>query len=629
MPGYRRSHATLNGDAANPIVQSAARIRRAHPSPLPSPPGTPDSCEIFFTNEPDEGSGSPATYCNFVTSSASGMSPSIVRPMSPRSSCFALSEPKGAPPPYSASAHPLKSAARASTLSPPLKDLAGSNLKWRTSGQDPDSKKRRPPAKTWFDNANVLKLFVIVLLLACAYITMIPSGRGAELRSKMSPTKLANAPVFSSLMSVAATTKKETSFRDQLPPGSQHLISPHEGELTLQVINFYHLAHLAMTTSRSVIVTPFNLPAGSAVGPSTVPFSSIFDLPRFKHLTNVDVIDFDEIRTHNADSIESLGCWVAPLILADVSSRAKSMMENGLVSSFFPIHSMGHVLNSAGEGDSIPSKPCRRRGFLTQRVTLWLINLSVRIGSGIHDFLNNFVNDIPAQTGLSQQAIFSQQAQTVVGSKHTVPDAQVMCIDPSLYRPDHPSTTITSDVIDAKDYTAFFSHGRHLYFTSELQETAMDIASFVLGHRGPYIAVHISAAAQKARCELEQKPGECEPSIAKYVEGVEEMRNLAMAGLKSGKNREHRHSTKSLSVLVSTDIVDLGFRGDLASLGWTLLEYEDLELVQRYGAWSPEIMDGVIHSSAKAFVGTKGSPKSIVAALRTQVWRQGPIRFIS
>ncbi|SGY20900.1 BQ5605_C016g08165 [Microbotryum silenes-dioicae] len=603
MPGYRRPHATLNGDAANPIVQSAARIRRAHPSPLPSPPGTPDLCEVFFTSEHEEGAGSPATYYTFPTSSASGKSPSMARSVSPRPSYFALSEPKCAPPPYSASAHPFKSAGRSSSLFPQLKDTAGLNLKWRTSGQqDPDSKKRRPPTTNWFDNANALKLVVIVLLLACAYLTMVPGGRGAELRSMMSPIKLANGPVFAPLMSVAATMKKHSSFRDELRPGSQHLISPNEGELALQVIDLYHLAHLAMTSSRSVIVTPFNLPAGTAVGPSTVPFSSIFDLQRFKQLTNVEVIDYDEIRPHDGDSVESLGCWVAPSILADVSSRARSMMINGLASSFFPIHSMGHVLNSAGEGDSIPR---------------------------IHDFLNKFVNDVPAQTGLSQQAIFSQQAQTFIGHKHTVPDAQVMCIDPSLYRPDHPSTTITSDVIEAKDYTAFFSHGRHLYFAAELQETAMDIASFVLGHRGPYISVHISAAAQKARCELEQKPEECEPSIAKYVEGVDEVRNLAVAGYKSGKNREHRHSTKSLSVLVSTDISDLGFRGELASLGWTLLEYEDLELVQRFGAWSPEIMDGVIHSSAKGFVGTKGSPKSIVGALRTQAWRQGPTRFVS
>lgn len=94
------------------------------------------------------------------------------------------------------------------------------------------------------------------------------------------------------------------------------------------------------------------------------------------------------------------------------------------------------------------------------------------------------------------------------------------------------------------------------------------------------------------------------------------------------KTREQRHSVRALSVVVSTDIVDLGFKGELAAAGWTLLDYEDLELRQRWGTWLPEIMDGVVQSKAAAFVGTRGSPQSTLAALRVHSWRSGPTELV-
>lgn len=95
------------------------------------------------------------------------------------------------------------------------------------------------------------------------------------------------------------------------------------------------------------------------------------------------------------------------------------------------------------------------------------------------------------------------------------------------------------------------------------------------------------------------------------------------------KTREQRHSVRALSVVVSTDITDLGFKGELAAAGWTLLDYEDLELRQRFGdSWLPAVMDQVVQSKAAAFVGTRGSAESTVSALRVKAWRSGPTELV-
>jgi len=94
------------------------------------------------------------------------------------------------------------------------------------------------------------------------------------------------------------------------------------------------------------------------------------------------------------------------------------------------------------------------------------------------------------------------------------------------------------------------------------------------------------------------------------------------------KSREHRHSTRALSVVVSTDIQDLAFIGELTNLGWTVLDYEDLELREKFGAWSPEVLTMAIESRATGFVGTRGSPQSTLSALRVRTWHKGPTELV-
>lgn len=250
---------------------------------------------------------------------------------------------------------------------------------------------------------------------------------------------------------------------------------------------------------------------------------------------------------------------------------------------------------------------------------------SLDLAPETHGFLARFDKDLSAQTGLIEQARHIAAAGL---SKHdAVPEDQVFCIDHTLYRPEHPTTKHSTTHLDPRDHTAFFKHGRHLHFAPEIHETAGEIVAHLLGHKHSFLAVHISASARASECKLLNEPDRCEANLLDYQRAVSRVKHV-VAQTAGRKNRENRHAAKNLSVVVSTDIKDLAFLGELANLGWTVLDYEDLEIRERFGRWDPQLMDQAIESRASGFVGTRGSAQSTISALRVRTWRSGPTELI-
>lgn len=250
-----------------------------------------------------------------------------------------------------------------------------------------------------------------------------------------------------------------------------------------------------------------------------------------------------------------------------------------------------------------------------------------------HNFLASFEKDGSAQAGLVEQAKHSSSVSTLTSSMHTDPETHVLCLDHTLYRPEHPTTAHSTTHLDPRDHTAFHTHGKALHYVPDLQDAALDLVAFVLGHRSPFIVVHIDAQAQAAECALRNDADEdCRvPKLSRYLEAVERVLEIAIrsnGGQGKKQSREQRHQVRALSVVVSTDVTDLGFKGELAAAGWSLLDFDDLEMKQRFGQWTPEIIEGVVQSKATAFVGTRGSSVSTLAALRVRSWRQGPTELV-
>lgn len=124
-----------------------------------------------------------------------------------------------------------------------------------------------------------------------------------------------------------------SAFTYQVKPNSE--LIPYHPFTAQQIMNFYHLTHLASVLYRIPLVAPFSV-SHADEAPTSIPFSSIFDMPRFSQATSVSVVDWNDIRPVGAKE-DSLGCWIGPVSDKEIDGRAAAMRENGVVASFFPM----------------------------------------------------------------------------------------------------------------------------------------------------------------------------------------------------------------------------------------------------------------------------------------------------
>ncbi|GAA5820164.1 hypothetical protein JCM11251_005510 [Rhodosporidiobolus azoricus] len=479
-------------------------------------------------------------------------------------------------------------------------------LNWRDKGQDLAKLRKKAMSQEETVSmqqiaagAGALAFIVMFVIIFASGRTKSPIVKHMERREQILAASLAP----SNTAGMVRPARPHDSFRDELLPDSRYLISPVHGDLAEQVMNLYHLAHLSTVVDRIPIASPFSLPSPELPNTLTsLPVPSLFDLPRFTQLTGVNLLDWQELRPQEAEEqgrVEPLGCWIGNLAGVEQMERARRMREVGLSASFVPVRA-ALAKGEAGQGDELKAT---------------------------HDFIARFDQDESAKSGLIDQARHDSSISTASSSRHKNPESHVFCIDHSLYRPEHPTTRHSTTHLDPRDHTAFFTHGKHLYFAPDLSETAGDVVNHLLGYRNPFLAVHISAKARQSECKLLRQPDKCGIDLSDYVAAVDRVRHI-VAGQVHRKSREQRHSARTLSVVVSTDVRDLGFLGELSNLGWTLLDYEDLELRERFGTWAPEVMDQAIESRAAGFVGTRGSPQSTLSALRVRTWRVGPTELI-
>ncbi|KAK4053924.1 hypothetical protein OIO90_003761 [Microbotryomycetes sp. JL221] len=460
--------------------------------------------------------------------------------------------------------------------------LSPAALSWRQAVSDP---RRRPRKQSIVSVQNCLLGGGALLALTVLYFVL---ARGSSSSSSGAVERMGREEhdIVASRSSVTAASRpangrgKAVSFRDELSTDMKYLTSPPSGTLGEQIINFYHLTFLSRQLARIPLIPPFVTHDASGK-PVSIAFSAMFDMPRFSQTTSVSAVDWTDIRPPGAGD-DALGCWVGSVRKEELNPRSYNMRRAGVDASFFPMRA-----------------PAPRPGMTEPA----------------YDFIASFELDKSAQTGLIQQAYHSKQA-TSLSSKFADPESHVFCIDHTLFRP----ASDLSDSLELNDHPAFEEHGSALHFLPEMQDTALDVAAFALGHRGTFIAVDISEVALKARCDPKDKL--CPIlRLQPFMDAVDRARHLAVKSV--GKSREQRHNVRALSVLVTTDVVDIGFRGEIAAAGWTLVDYDDLEMKQRFGQWMPQMLDPVIHSKAVAFVGTKGSTQSLLSGLRVKKWRGG------
>lgn len=443
----------------------------------------------------------------------------------------------------------------------------------------------------------------LVAVAAVVLVYYVASGAlaGEPARTHTSSASKSRIPgLFKSARRMSS--QEAESFRQELDPEVSYLTSPVTGDLAEQTMNLYHLAHLSKVLGRVPLLPSLSVSLAHQHHVH-LPASQLFDIPRFRSFTNTSALDWHDVRPAHLTHTEPLGCWVGPSAKGDaLAAREQLMLQNGVAPTFVTLRaSTSRTKHGHTTGDELMES---------------------------HKFIRSFDRDAGGQAGVLEQATHAADIHTAAGAKHFKPEQHLFCIDPSLYRPEHSTAMhVVGHGLDPRDHSAFHHFGKALHFTPELVESAADVASFMLGG-GQYISVHIDAAAHRRECALLDQPGHCTPLLAGYAEAVERVRHAAASSAAHRKSRKERHHVRTLGVLVSTDVSDLAFLGELAGLGWTLMDYADLELRQRFGSFSAEVMDSAIHSRAVGFVGTRGSPEATLAALRVHSWRNGPVELL-
>lgn len=384
-------------------------------------------------------------------------------------------------------------------------------------------------------------------------------------------------------------------------------------------MSLYHLTYLSGVLGRTPIVPPFFIDPIADRPQILLPASQVFDMDRFRTSVNVSAIDWNDVQAHvEGAKLEQLGCWIASVAdEPEIAERTAAMQYLGLEPSFFPLRvpSPTPVVGERSNDLKCEFLP------LSPSPSIFGTHLSLLPPQpAAYSFLAAFDGDASAKEGLIDQALHSSSALTLSNKAHQNPEQHLFCVDHSLF---HTASVVSH--LDQYEHTAFRSHGEKLRFNHDLDEVGGDVVAFVLGHRAPFVVVHISARADCVRADG-SSDGPCTYSLLKYVTSVERVRVLA--GAAGRKTREQRHQIRALNVLVTTDITDIAFLGEIVNLGWSLLDHHDHEVGLRFGKWAPSIVESVVHSRAAAFVGTKDTSESTIAALRVRAWRNGPVELV-
>lgn len=598
MPRHRPPTAdiTLNGAVPFAFPSSSTAVDSSTPSgPVSRRPAarTSPDLDVWYQPPPGSGESSPLALQQPTFSFPSASS----------------SPPPPSPPPKETPSKPSGGFYKnSSSIAHARSATIGAKMNWRDKGQDYAALRKKAMSQEngikvshIATGAGALALVIMIVVLTST--SKSPSIAHMKRREVELAAALAPTPVYSP---AEIAVKKHDSFRDELATDMQYVTTPQTGDFADQTMNLYHLAHLAAVLQRIPIAMPVSVSSTETpLEKAQMPVSSIYDMSRFSHTTSIAMLDWQDLKPDlDGEKAEKLGCWTGALGGPEIQQRAESMWRSGLATSFVPVR-VSTSRTKAGEtvGDELMAT---------------------------HRFIATFDHDATAKAGLIDQAKHDRSIHSV-GRASIDPDDHLLCIDSSLHRPEHPTTLHSTTHLDPRDHSAFFSHGRHLHFNRTIHELAGNVVSHLLGHRNPFLAVHISAHARASECRLLNQLDNCEPVIETYSHAVERIKHLmTLANGSAGhrKSREHRHSTRALSVVVSTDIQDLAFIGELTNLGWTVLDYEDLELREKFGAWSPEVLTMAIESRATGFVGTRGSPQSTLSALRVRTWHKGPTELV-
>lgn len=434
-----------------------------------------------------------------------------------------------------------------------------------------------------------------------------------------------------------------------------------------QTKSLYRFLQLAGVLSRVPILPPLELKPNALDAHAHqqhehVDTSSVYDLSRLGyHQRASPPLEWSALTAPQRDRaqlIDTLGCWAdrentlpptksphstasSAKAAADevyhesIANRVASLTGNGVATSLFPL-------------------------ALTKRSILGEPPIHATDFAAFYERVLRFDLDTGAKRAIVAQTLHSDSATSLRGREHTPPEEHVFCLDPTLLM-----TSQRNLLNEASDgLPTFFEEdpawndvGRYLHFTSEMDSVASDYLSYLLQDSrqdsedgGEYIAVHIDALVT-THCTT-RAGDKCTPSLSAYVRAVDRMQSHllkeAAVGARmhrrpiGGSRAHHRGRNNAAAdvsdvvdgarrqrkVIVVTDVEDQKFRQEVHGLGWHMVEPRSGHARARYAEWSPDVIEAVLLSKAKAFVGTRNSEESELAGRRVLSWTEGHVAFV-
>ncbi|SCZ89830.1 BZ3500_MvSof-1268-A1-R1_Chr1-3g01604 [Microbotryum saponariae] len=379
------------------------------------------------------------------------------------------------------------------------------------------------------------------------------------------------------------------SFRDNLRDDHGYVTSfPYGGTIlgedvwaANQLMEILKLVHLGQLLNRDVILS--ELMATHEHAPN-VGYSKFFDLDLFSFLTNVSIMEWQEVKIplETGTSPEKLSCW--------------------------------------GWQDNAPLKGYNVQTFF------WPPPGQLTVPSSIQTSMS-----FPAMEVLASQSNrkwLDESAQRIYGGWENAPDppdTKLMCFENLFYVP---SIHFVEGAVD-QSYTieelspndpVWTSVGQHLHYNAHISHIADELLTFLMGRSGarkPFIGVHLRRGDFVS---LGRIAGD---DVGSYTRAVTEVQSE----LRKNRKWSGIGGKRDLPVIFATDATDDPFLNKLADLGWLRINHQEFATDVRFGGWYPSMLDSLLLSRAVGFVGTKSSTYSYLTARRVETWNDGVTRI--
>ncbi|KAJ7933092.1 hypothetical protein B0H13DRAFT_2307050 [Mycena leptocephala] len=364
-----------------------------------------------------------------------------------------------------------------------------------------------------------------------------------------------------------------SAFRDNLRPELKYITSWPVNGWSNQVIEYMNLIYLAQLTG-SVPIIPRFRPVHMGSNASHLDFGDVFDIPRLQTGLGAPILQWREVKDLKSKTVDHLGCW-------DLQNKSwdneriylEPPVDLKLDISYTRTQNWAWGVNGDGGGNA--------------SMLLWPLAALISF------------NQRAASLGRLPPAEASPLHRVSLP-----PDSHLFCCN-SLY------FGISALEAAADIDPAWQTVGRHMHWTSTLQDTGMSYIRRTLGVEAnepipPFLALHVRRGDFMIWCNVihHMPMNKCFAPLSAYARRVNEVRAELL----------ERMGTRADHVIVTSDETSHAWWWEVSQLGWLRVEHS--YTVEKYGAWYPMFIDAVIQATASGFVGTATSTVSILAHRR-------------